>query len=212
MDKVGSYIADAILGIDTLWGGDVMCPSGTGRFIADSWFSDEPLPPAYTVPSAARLRETGGVSGKTIDRKAVDEYLGAVDLPAAIAGVRKGAESQPALEKAYLVGLADSLDVMWDLAMEILGNGPAVPYERCVLASTARAPEPSAPEKKRERVAELLSARRLSLDFAGVAARQRRRVASRAHRSHGLGEGDGSSRDRAVRCAQRGESPTVLAR
>jgi hypothetical protein len=157
MDKVGSYIADAILGIDTLWGGDVMCPSGTGRFIADSWFSDEPLPPAYTAPSAARLRETGGVSGKAIDRKAVDEYLGAINLPAAIAGVRKGAESQPALEKAYLVGLADSLDVMWDLAMEILGNGPAVPYERCVLASTARAPEPSAPEKKRDRVAELLS-------------------------------------------------------
>ncbi len=21
-----------------------MCPSGTGRFIADSWFSDDPLP------------------------------------------------------------------------------------------------------------------------------------------------------------------------
>jgi hypothetical protein len=32
--------ADAILGLDTLWGGDVMNPSGTGRFIADSWFSD----------------------------------------------------------------------------------------------------------------------------------------------------------------------------
>ncbi len=157
MDKLGSNVADAILGIDTLWGGDVMCPSGTGRFIADSWFSDEPLPSAYTTPSAARLRETGGVSGKAIDRKAVDEYLGAVDIPAAIAGVRKGAESQGALEKAYLVGMADSLDVMWDLAMEILGNGPAVPYERCVLASTARAPEPSAPEKKCARVAELLA-------------------------------------------------------
>ena len=30
--------------IDTVWGGDVMNPSGTGRFIADSWFSDEQLP------------------------------------------------------------------------------------------------------------------------------------------------------------------------
>jgi hypothetical protein len=157
MDKLGIYVADAILGIDTLWGGDVMCPSGTGRFIADSWFSDEPLPSAYTTPSAARLRDSGGVSGKSIDRKAVDEYLAAVDIPAAIAGLRKGAESQGALEKAYLVGLADSLDVMWDLAMEILGSGPAVPYQRCVLASTARPPEPSTPEKKCERVAELLS-------------------------------------------------------
>ena len=157
MDKLGSYVADAILGIDTLWGGDVMCPSGTGRFIADSWFSDEPLPAAYTVAPAARLRETGGVSGKAIDRKAVGEYVRAIDIPAAIAGLRKSAASQPALSKTYLEGLADSLEVMWDLAMEILGNGPAVPYERCVLASTARAPEPSSPEKKRERVAELLS-------------------------------------------------------
>ena len=33
-------IGNAILGIDTLWGGDVMCASGTGRFIADSWFTD----------------------------------------------------------------------------------------------------------------------------------------------------------------------------
>src|SRR5208282_1769356 len=44
MDAIGQFVADAVLGIDTLWGGDVMCPSGTGRFIADSWFSDEPLP------------------------------------------------------------------------------------------------------------------------------------------------------------------------
>ncbi len=157
MDQVARYIADSILGIDTLWGGDVMCPSGTGRFIADSWFSDEPLPAAYMVPSAARLRESGGVSGKTLDRKAVEEYLRAVDIPAAIAGLRQGAASQAGLTKKYLLGLADSLDVMWDLAMEILGKRAPVPYERCVLASTAREPEPSSPEKKRERVAQLLA-------------------------------------------------------
>ena len=73
MDQAGKYVADAVLGIDTLWGGDVMCPSGTGRFIADSWFSDEPLPAAYTHPSAAGVRETGGVAGKSIDRAAVEE-------------------------------------------------------------------------------------------------------------------------------------------
>ena len=28
-------VGTVILGIDTLWGGDVMCASGTGRFIAD---------------------------------------------------------------------------------------------------------------------------------------------------------------------------------
>ena len=149
-------IADAVLGIDTLWGGDVMCPSGTGRFIADSWFSDEPLPAAYTHPAAALVRQSGGVGGKTIDHDAVDAYLRAVDLPAAIAGLRREAAGCSEPRRAYLLGLALSLDVMWDLAMEVLGKGDPVPYARSVVASTAKPPEPSRPEAKRERVAELL--------------------------------------------------------
>jgi hypothetical protein len=156
MDQVGTFVAEAVLGIDTLWGGDVMCPSGTGRFIADSWFSDEPLPPAYTKPSAARVRETGGVGAKTIDRIAVETYLRDVNLPLAISGVRSAGERIGGLRGQYLIGLANSLHVMWDLAMEILGKGPSVPYARCVEASTGMSPEPSQPESKRERVAELL--------------------------------------------------------
>ncbi|HTV66206.1 MAG TPA: hypothetical protein VMD98_11410 [Bryocella sp.] len=156
MDSLSRYVADAVLGIDTLWGGDVMCPSGTGRFIADSWYSDEPLPAAYTVASAAKVRETGGVAGKSVDRDAVEAYLRDIDLPAAIAGVRKEASAIGGLRGKYLAGLSDSLQVMWDLAMEILGKGPAVPYTRCVEASTGRPPEPSKPEAKRDRVAELL--------------------------------------------------------
>lgn len=157
MDKVGRFVAEAVLGIDTLWGGDVMCPSGTGRFIADSWFSDEPLPKAYTVAAAARVRETGGVSGKEIDRAAVEEYLRQVDLRLAIAGVGDEAKSIGGTRGAYLEGLATSLQVQWDLAMEILGKGPTVPYERCVEASTGHGPVQSDPSSKRERVAELLS-------------------------------------------------------
>ena len=156
MDKVGRLVADAVLGIDTLWGGDVMCPSGTGRFIADSWFSDEPLPLAYTAPAAAKVRETEGVSGKSIDRPAVEEYLKQVDIPSSIAGTKREAKAMGGLRGQYLSGLAICLDTMWDLAMEMMGKGPAVSYERCVEASTARAPEPSQPEAKRERVAELL--------------------------------------------------------
>ncbi len=133
-----------------------MCPSGTGRFIADSWFSDESLPAAYTTPSAAKVRETGGVGGKTIDRDAMEKYLRDVNIPAAIAGVRQQADALHGLRGHYLAGLAECLEVMWDLAMEILGKGPAVPYARCVEASTGKAPEPSKPEAKRERVAELL--------------------------------------------------------
>jgi hypothetical protein len=154
IDQAGSYVADAVLGIDTLWGGDVMCPSGAGRFIADSWFSDEPLPAAYTHPAAARLRQAGGVSVK--NREAVEEYLRQVNLPQSIAGVRQEAATLGGLRQPYLAGLADSLETMWDLAMELLGKGDPVPYARSVMASTAKPPEPSRPEKKRERVAELL--------------------------------------------------------
>jgi hypothetical protein len=172
MDKAGKFTADAILGIDTLWGGDVMCPSGTGRFIADSWFSDEPLPPAYTLPAAARVRESGGVAGKNVDRAALDEYLAKVDLPAAINGVRQeGSKSEGSkiggLRGQYLSGLALCLETMWDLAMEILGKGDPVPYERSVKASTGRAPEPSQPEAKRQRVGELLGRAGYSVSGSG---------------------------------------------
>ena len=156
MDTLGRFIADAVLGVDTLWGGDVMCPSGTGRFIADSWFSDEPLPAAYTVPAAARVRESGGVASKKVDRAAVEEYLREVDLPQAIAGVRDEARKIGGLRGQYLHGLSLSLETMWDLAMEVLGKGKPVPYARSVEASTGRPPEPSDPKAKRERVAELL--------------------------------------------------------
>jgi hypothetical protein len=157
MDQLGRYVSDAVLGIDTLWGGDVMCPSGTGRFIADSWFSDEPLPAAYTNPAAAHLREAGGVTGKKLDRETVDRYLREVNLPAAIAGIRTEASRIGGLRGRYLEGLTICLDAMWDLAMEVLGKGDPVPYARSVEASTGKPPEPSKPEAKRERVAELLS-------------------------------------------------------
>jgi hypothetical protein len=156
MDQAGKYVADAVLGIDTLWGGDVMCASGAGRFIADSWFSDEALPAPYTHPAAARLRQCGGVSGKGVDREAVEQYLREINSPAAVRGVRQEAEKFSGLRKPYLTGLADCLETMWDLAMEVIGKGDPVPYARCVEAATGKSPEPSQPEKKRERVAELL--------------------------------------------------------
>lgn len=149
-------IATAILGMDTLWGGDVMNPSGTGRFIADSWFSDAPLPPAYTDVAARRLRETGGIAAREPDVAAIDAYLAAVDVHGAIAEVAADARDLGGLRGLYLEGLAGSLEVMWDLVQERLGRGPRVPYDRCVIASTGAKPEPSRPEARREAVAELL--------------------------------------------------------
>jgi hypothetical protein len=148
--------ATAILGIDTLFGGDVLDPSGTGRFIADSWFSDEPLPVAYTDPSAAALRKAGGVVAKAPDLALVDGYLSAVEVAAAVRELARLAGGAGGLRGAYLSSMADGLQVMWELGQELLGRGPKVDYDRCVLASTGKAPEPSRPEEKRRRVAELL--------------------------------------------------------
>jgi hypothetical protein len=165
--KLDEAVATAILGIDTLWGGDVMNPSGTGRFIADSWFSDEPLPKAYTHPAAARLRASGGVTAKEADLGAVDRYLAAVDLPAAIREVRDAGQAMGGLRGGYLLGTAECLEVMWDLVQEILGRGPQVPYERCVLASTGLRPTASRPGPKRRLVAQLLRRQGYSSRSAG---------------------------------------------
>jgi hypothetical protein len=150
-------VGNAILGIDTLWGGDVLCASGTGRFIADSWFSDEPIPLAYIHPSAVPVRESGGVSAKTPDRNAIERYLADVDVLGAIRGLNEEARAMDASRGEYVRGLALCFEAMWDLAMEILGKGESVPYVRCVEASTGRPPEPSQPQAKRERLTELLA-------------------------------------------------------
>src|SRR5271167_2170454 len=110
MNQLDLYVADAVLGIDTLWGGDVMNPSGTGRFIADSWFSDRPLPAAYTHPNAGAVRASGGVAAKEPDRRAIEAYLSSVDVQGAIRRVEEEAKAKGGLRGAYLKGLATCFD------------------------------------------------------------------------------------------------------
>jgi hypothetical protein len=156
-DRLNHLTATAILGIDTLWGGDVMNPSGTGRFIADSWFSDEKLPEAYTHATAPKVRASGGVAAKQPDQAAIEAYLAAVDVPGAIDGMAAEGKKLGGLRGAYFEGLGICFSAMWDLVLEILGKGEPVPYERCVVGSTGKPPEPSHPETKRERVRELVA-------------------------------------------------------
>ncbi len=157
--RLDRAVANAILGLDTLFGGDVTNPSGTGRFIADAWFSDEPLPAAYTDPTAAAVRAAGGVSAKDPDRVAIDAYLEAVDLPAAIAAVGEGARAVGGLRGRYLEGLAFSCEVMWELVLELTGRGEPVPYRaRGRSLAAARRPRPRGRRRSVERVAALLDA------------------------------------------------------
>jgi hypothetical protein len=155
LNDLDRSIAQAIIGIDTLWGGDVMNPSGMGRFIADSWFSDEPLPDAYDHPAAARLRETGGVGPKE-DSEAVDTFIRDVDVRGSILNVLQSGRELGGLRGQYLENLGLCFDLMWDLAMELHGKGEPVPYDRCVETILGRAPEPSDPTSKKEQLLELL--------------------------------------------------------
>ena len=155
--SLDARVATALLGIDALWGGDVMNPSGVGRAVVDSWFSDVPMPGAYTHPAAAKLRAGGGVAAKEPDRAAIDAYLAEIDVKGAIDDVWREGKALGGLRGAFFDGLGECLSAMWDLSMEILGRGPAVPYERCVVASTGKPPSPSRPEEKRRRLAELLA-------------------------------------------------------
>ncbi|MGB5103010.1 MAG: hypothetical protein WBO04_06770 [Steroidobacteraceae bacterium] len=186
LTTLDSATAEALIGIDTLWGGDVMNPSGTGRFIADCWFSDEPLPVAYTHPSAAPLRVNGGVGAREPQRASIEEYLAAVDVQGAIARMLDASRALGGQRGAYLEGLGLCCELMWDLAMEIIGRRSPVPYEHCVRTITGRPPEPSQPEDKRRRVAELLAATgHASSDGASLLAavdawRAARRVPSRS--------------------------------
>ena len=88
--------------------------------------------------------------------EAIDAYLNAVRIPDAIDSIKREAAKFSGARREYVNGLVLCIETMWDLAMEMLGKGPSVSYERCVRASTGAAPEPSDPESKRERVAELL--------------------------------------------------------
>ncbi|MBM4319487.1 MAG: hypothetical protein FJ125_05890 [Deltaproteobacteria bacterium] len=150
-------IATAILGVDTIWGGDVSSPSGANRFIADCWFSGKPFPEAYTDPLAASLRRSGGLSAPDPDRSAVLAYLDRFDLPAAFSRIRRQSDGFTPLRRRLVLGLVDSLQVMLDLALEAAGQGPPVSYARCVLASTGEAPRLADAARLREEVGALLA-------------------------------------------------------
>jgi len=81
-------VGNAILGIDTLWGGDVMCASGVGRFIADRGSPTSRF--ARRTPTQPRhgFRASGGVSAKAPDRKAIQAYLERVDILGAIRALK----------------------------------------------------------------------------------------------------------------------------
>ncbi len=204
-------IARAVLGIDTLWGGDVMNPSGTGRFIADSWFSDEPLPEAYTIATAAAVRAAGGLSAANPtaprSRPTSRRWTSSAPSPpcASVARVAGG------LRGEFLAGLADCLEVMWDLAMESSARATRCRTSARCGPRTAAAPTPSDPRAKREQLGALLAAAGYPADDEADLGRRGRRLATRPD-----GAARGHSRPRArlhrrARRSHRGQRPALPA-
>ena len=155
--KLDLAVAEAVLAIDTLWGGDVMAPSGTGRFIADSWFSDQPLPMSYTDQRAQAVRASGGVTANEPDREALAAYIGAIQPQRLLDELGAAVSEIPGWRGQYLGNLQSSLEVMWRLVQEQLGDGDPVPYETCVQASTGAPPSPSDASARRAAVERLVS-------------------------------------------------------
>jgi len=133
MDALAKFVADAVLGVDTLWGGDchVRFRHGTiHRRLVVSPTSRCPLPTPSRPPRGSA--SPAASVDKKVDRQAVDDYLASSRSPQAIAGIRAEAKKSGGMRGEYLQGLALCLETMWDLAMEVLGKGKRRSYERCV--------------------------------------------------------------------------------
>jgi hypothetical protein len=142
-DTLDALIADVGIGIDTLWGGNVLHPSGKGRAVADTWFSTRPLPAFHGHPAAVALRQAGGVLFARASTEAIDAFLRESRLAQRLDHLATTVHHMPGLRGRFLRHLAEVLTVTWDIAQELLGRGTAVPYERSLKAATRRLPAPS---------------------------------------------------------------------
>ncbi|MFW5739839.1 MAG: hypothetical protein ACOC1F_05685, partial [Myxococcota bacterium] len=149
-------VANAIISVDTLWGGDVNCRSGTGRVIADSYFSWKELPEAYRGDDADRVRKSGGVSAKEPDKDAIHAYLKRTKPQEHIDAMLKISCDFDPLRREVVAGLADALRVELALAMEQIGEGPSVSYETCVVAAMGQPATEVDTQQDLERVRVLL--------------------------------------------------------
>jgi hypothetical protein len=155
-EDIGAVLAKAVIGIDTLWGGDIRAPSGVDRIFADSWLSDQPLPLDLNSGAAIAVRSAGGAYADPVDVPAIDRFLADVDLSGTLAELKARTSETTGGRRGYLTGMCAALGVMWSLAMEKLGRGESVPYATCVEAATGEAPRSSDPEPLKEDLAQAL--------------------------------------------------------
>ena len=137
-----------VLGVDTLWGGNVASPSGVDHFIADYWISGAPFPAVMNDPFAAALRADGaGVLTKKDQTDAVRTFIEkyALDtLPNTLRGQMSSIQDKD--RTTYLRNLISSLEVMRDRAMAEVGFFDMPSYElmyQTVMKQEVTFPDPA---------------------------------------------------------------------
>jgi predicted nucleic acid-binding protein len=139
MTKFDADLATFLLGVDSLFGGDVMHESGTKHVIADTWTSGYPAPQIYHDPMAQVLREKDGVD--KVDSETINTFVKKYrlcELPHELKNeTQKLGQSNPDRMK-YLDNLVDALEVMLRTAVAISNKRPLPSYDERYIAATAR--------------------------------------------------------------------------
>ena len=209
MDRLSGLTATALLGIDTLWGGDVMNPSGTARAVVDSWFSDELLPLAYTHPTAGARAQGGGSRERRsrIARRST-RFSRPSTSRARSTRSRRRSTVLDGLRRAFFDGLGRV--PLGDVGP--LDGDPGARARRSLRALRGRRDRPAARAVPARREAPAAGRAARALRASGAHSRRgahrRRRVAARAD---GAREVDRGARRRLHRAVRRGHDATSRA-
>lgn len=120
-----------VLGVDTLWGGNIASPSGVDHLIADYWISGAPFPAVMNDPFAAALRADGaGVLTKKDQKNEVRNFVEKYALDTLPNTLRAQISVIQDKDRAtYLKNIVSSLEVMRDRAMAEVGLCDTPSYE-----------------------------------------------------------------------------------
>ena len=141
-------------GIDTLWGGDVMNPSGTGALHRRLLVLGRAAAGGLHAPDGAEgARKRGRLGAKSRTAAAIDAYLAAVDVKGAIDAMAVGERQARAVCAARLLrGARECFRRCGTSSRRLLGRGPACPTSAASSARRESRPSRRAGEK-RHRVA-----------------------------------------------------------
>ena len=151
-------LANAVVGVDTLYGGNIIDPSGMVHFIADTYPRDVYEPPnVWKDGRAAHLRNVGGVRSKK-DEKLVVGFINQYGLMDARGRLLSAlGDSAPEHRREFVGNLGTALEAMTKEALSIATTGKHIPFEARAFAATRRAPELIDPTPYREGLAQALS-------------------------------------------------------